>query len=164
MRLLFALGSLQFFYKQKSEFPSRSKYLFREKVASLLQCTADMWGFVVLQGNLPKGQALPAVVSAKITYSAWTVPQIWLHLHETHCQWRRFSSITGECCSYTKKWLLHWGVEEPWLNPKAGIPPVFWSKKQLMSMLNGQPSWLEALCASLKPFLVVMFKCFLAGL
>lgn len=63
-----------------------------------------------------------------------------------------------------EKWLLHWGVQEPWLSPKAGIPPVFWSKEELMPMPNGQPSWLEALCASLKPFLIVVFKWFLAGL
>lgn len=39
------------------------------------------------------------------------------------------SSVDTE--SNEEKWLLHWGVQEPWLSPKAGIPPVFWSKEEL---------------------------------
>ena len=49
-------------------------------------------------------------------------------------------------------------MQEPWLSPKAGIPPLFLRKEKLMSMPNDQPSWVEALHASLKLFLIVWFS------
>lgn len=60
--------------------------LFTERLVSLLQCPAYSWDFVYYKdlSDLPKEQALPVVISAKVTYSAWTVPQIHLRLHETH--------------------------------------------------------------------------------
>lgn len=60
--------------------------------------------------------------------------------------------------SNEEKWPIGWGVQEPWLSPKAGIPPLFRRKEKLMSVPNEQPSWVEALRASLKPFPIVWFS------
>lgn len=54
-----------------------------------------------------------------------------------------------------EKWLLHWDVQKPQLSPKAGIPPVLWSKEELYVHAYWSALMAGGIVASLKPFLVV---------